>query len=296
MMGGFIMLLGALEAGGTKMVMAIGNEHGEIFDQCFIPTETPSITIPKIIEYFQDKKIDALGIGSFGPIDLDRSSKTYGFITSSPKVAWANFDFVGTIRRVLNVSIGFDTDVNASVLGEVTWGSMQGLSSGIYITIGTGIGVGVYINGGLLHGMLHPEAGHILMNRHPKDSLVGSCPYHHNCFEGLASGPSIEKRWGRKAYELENQAEVWEMEAFYIAQGLVNYILTLSPHKIVLGGGVMHQEQLFPLIRTKVKEFLNGYLKTPQLEDIDQYIVPAALGDHQGIMGCLQLAKNELTN
>lgn len=288
------MLYGALEAGGTKMVLAIGNENGKIIEQRSIPTETPEITIPKIIDYFKEKDMVSLGIGSFGPIDLDKKSKTYGYITSTPKLAWVNYDIVGTIKKALNIPIGFDTDVNGSALGEATWGSTKGLDSSIYITIGTGVGVGVYINGSLLHGMLHPEAGHILLNKHPKDDFDGVCPYHPNCLEGLASGPSIEKRWGKKAIDLKDNLEVWELEAYYIAQAIVSYILTLSPHRIVLGGGVMHQEQLFPLIRKKVLELMNGYVKTPQLLDIDNYIVPAALNDNQGIMGCIQLAKLEV--
>jgi fructokinase len=288
------MLFGALEAGGTKMVLAVGNENGEIYEQLSIPTESPDITVTKIIDFFKEKNISALGIGSFGPIDPDRNSKTYGYITSTPKLAWANYDIVGAIKKELHVPIGFDTDVNASALGEATWGSMQGLSSGVYITIGTGIGVGVYCNGELLHGMLHPEAGHILVSKHPMDTFEGVCPYHPNCVEGLASGPSIEKRWNKKAFELTERAEVWDMEAFYIAQAIVNIILTLSPHKIVLGGGVMHQMQLFPIIRRMVSELLNGYIKTSQLADMDNYIVPASLNDDQGIMGCLQLAKLEL--
>ena len=290
------MLLGALEAGGTKMVMAIGNEKGEILEQLSIPTELPAVTVKNIIEYFKNKPIEALGIGSFGPVDLNRYSRTYGYITSTPKLAWANYDMLGTIKNELNLPVGFDTDVNASALGEATWGSMKGLNSGIYITIGTGIGVGVYMNGDLLHGMLHPEAGHILLSRHPKDNYEGICPYHTNCFESLASGPSIEKRWHKKAQELKENSEVWELEAFYIAQALVNYILTLSPHKIVLGGGVMHQEQLFPLIRKQVALLLNGYIKTKELDNLNQYIVPASLNDNQGIMGCLQLAILELSN
>lgn len=288
------MIFGALEAGGTKMVLAIGNEHGEILEQTSIPTETPDITMPKIIDYFKTKEIKALGIGSFGPIDLNRQSATYGFITSTPKLAWANYNIVGTIKEALQIPIGFDTDVNGSALGEATWGSTRDVASSIYITIGTGIGIGVYQNGSLLHGMLHPEGGHILLNKHENDSFLGVCPYHPNCFEGLASGPSIEKRWGKKADQLKDNNEVWEMEAYYIAQAIVNYILVLSPHRIVLGGGVMHQEQLFPLIRNKVKELLNGYVKTPELENLDDYIVPAALNDNQGIMGCIQLAKTEL--
>ncbi len=288
------MLFGALEAGGTKMVMAIGNENGEILEQQSIPTETPDTTMAKIVDYFQDKKIEALGIGSFGPIDLDRNSPTYGYITSTPKLAWANFNLVGYLKDALDIPIGFDTDVNASVLGEATWGCMKGLSSGIYITIGTGIGVGVYMNGQLLHGMLHPEAGHVLLSKHPEDIFESICPYHPNCLEGLASGPAIEKRWQKKAYELRDEEKVWELEAYYIAHGIADYILTLSPHKIILGGGVMHQEQLFPMIRKEVARLLNGYIRTSQMEDLDQYIVPASLQDKQGIMGCIQLAKLEL--
>lgn len=288
------MLFGALEAGGTKMVMAVGNENGEILEQLSIPTETPAVTMKQIVDYFKDKNITALGIGSFGPIDLNRNSETYGYITSTPKLSWANYDIVGTMKQELKIPIGFDTDVNASALGEATWGSIRGLSSGVYITIGTGVGVGVYMNGELLHGMLHPEAGHILLAKHPEDTFEGVCPYHPNCLEGLASGPSIEKRWSKKAYELKDNHKVWEMEAFYIAQGIVNYILTLAPHRIVLGGGVMHQEQLFPLIRSNVEKLLNGYVKTPQLEKLEEYIVPASLNDNQGIMGCIQLAKLEL--
>jgi len=288
------MLLGALEAGGTKMVLAIGNEHGEILEQRSIPTENPAVTMKEIADYFKEKKVEALGVGSFGPVDLDRNSKTYGYITSTPKLAWVDYDIVGYLKKELNIPIGFDTDVNASALGEATWGCMKGLSSGIYITIGTGVGVGVFMNGSLLHGMLHPEAGHILLAKHPDDNFSGVCPFHPNCFEGLASGPSIEKRWGKKAYELNNEPKVWEMEAFYIAQGIVNYILTLAPHKIVLGGGVMHQEQLFPLIRSKILELLNGYVKTAQIADIEHYIVTASLKDNQGIMGCIKLALMEL--
>lgn len=197
---------------------------------------------------------------------------------------------VGTFQKALGIPIGWDTDVNASALGEATWGNTKGLSDSIYITIGTGIGVGVVSNHQLLHGMLHPEAGHILLHRKSSDTKTGSCPYHNNCFEGLASGPAIKKRWGKDALELATCEEVWELEADYIAQALVNYILVLSPKRIVLGGGVMNQVQLFPLIRSKVTTMLNGYLVTKELGDMDHYIVPAGLDGLQGIMGCLRLA------
>lgn len=284
------MLLGALEGGGTKMVCAIGDETGAIREQISIPTETPDITIPKIVQYFKQYPVEALGIASFGPVDLNAASPTYGYITTTPKLAWANFDFVGAFQKEFDIPIGFDTDVNGSALGEQTFGCMKGIDCGIYLTIGTGVGMGVIANGKLLHGMLHSEAGHILLAKHPDDTFAGKCPYHPNCLEGLAAGPAIEARWGKKAVELKDRQEVWDMEAYYLAQALTNLILTLSPQKIVLGGGVMHQMQLFPLIRTKVKAFLNGYLKTKELDDLDNYIVPASLNDDQGIMGCLQLA------
>ena len=276
------------------MVCAVGNEKGEILDRVSIPTETPDITMPKLLEYFQGQSVEALGIGCFGPVDLDPASGTYGFITTTPKLAWRNCDICGYFRERLKVPVGFDTDVNGSCLGEVTYGCARGLDSVIYITIGTGVGVGVCINGKLLHGMLHPEGGHILLARHEDDSKGGICPYHKNCLEGFASGPSIEARWGKKAVELVDRPEVWEMESYYIAQALVDYIMLLSPQKIILGGGVMHQEQLFPMIRQKVREMLNGYIKTKELEDMDSYIVPASLHDDQGIMGCIKLGLNAL--
>ena len=284
------MLLGALEAGGTKMVCAIGDETGKVIDRISLPTETPEITIPKMVEYFKQYPIEALGIGSFGPVDLNPASPTYGHITSTPKLAWKDFDFVTAMKDALNVPVGFDTDVNSSALGEATFGCMKGVENGIYITIGTGVGVGILTNGKLLHGMLHPEAGHILLPRHASDPYTGKCPYHKDCFEGLAAGPAIEARYGKKAFELADCEDVWELEAFYIAEALSTYILILSPEKIVLGGGVMHQEQLFPLIRKQVKTLLAGYINTKQLDDIDNYIVPPSLNDNQGIMGCLELA------
>ena len=245
------MILGALEAGGTKMVCAIGNENGEITEQISIPTETPEITIPKLLSFFKGKKIEALGIGCFGPIDVNRDSDTYGYITTTPKLAWQNFDMVGTFKKELGVPVGFDTDVNGSALGEYTWGIARGLHSCIYITIGTGVGVGIIVDGKLLHGMLHPEGGHVLLSKLPNDTYEGFCPFHKNCMEGLAAGPAIEGRWGKKAIDLADRPEVWEMEAEYIAQALVDYTLLVSPQRIILGGGVMHQEQLMPLIRKR---------------------------------------------
>lgn len=288
------MRLGALEAGGTKMVCAVGDENGGIFERISIPTESPEITIPAIIDYFKDKQIEALGVGCFGPIDLNRSSETYGYITTTPKLAWANYNITGVLKEALKIPVGFDTDVNGSALGEATWGITKGLENSMYITIGTGVGAGIISNGKLLHGMLHPEAGHLLLGKHPDDAYKGKCPYHSTCLEGLAAGPAIEERWGKKGVELADKKEVWELEAFYIGQALVNYIVTLSPQRIVLGGGVMHQEHMMPLVREEVKRQLNGYIKTKELDDMEHYVVLPSLNDNQGIMGALKLALDEL--
>lgn len=285
------MRLGALEAGGTKMVCAIGDETGKIFEQVSIPTETPDITIPALIHYFKERNVDALGIGCFGPIELDRNAPNYGYITTTPKPGWANCDIAGRFQKELGCRVGFDTDVNSSVLGEVTFGQAKGKKCVLYLTIGTGVGAGIYIEGKLLHGMLHPEAGHVLLEKRSDDTYQGKCPYHQNCLEGLAAGPAIEERWGKKAIDLADREEVWDLEADYIAQAITDYIMILSPEMIILGGGVMHQMQLFPLIREKVLEKLGNYIQAEELKSMETYIVPSSLHDDQGIMGCLELAR-----
>lgn len=277
------------------MVCAVGDENGVIKDRTSFPTRQPEETFADMIAYYRNWDIQALGIGCFGPVDLNRQSRTYGYITKTPKPGWGNCDIVGAFKDALGVPVGFDTDVNGAVLGEVTWGAAKGLDSAIYITIGTGVGVGVYVNGGLLHGLVHPEGGHILLIRHPKDTYEGKCPFHKNCVEGLAAGPSIEARWGKKAAELADRDEVWEMEAYYIAQAITDYILSYSPQKIILWGGVMHQEKLFGMVRKEVLNLLNGYVAHEMItEHIDQYIVPPALGEDPGIMGAIKLGLDAL--
>ena len=197
------MIYGALEAGGTKMVCAIGDETGRILEQISIPTTRPEETLPAIVDWFSGRGMTALGVACFGPIDLRRSSPTYGYITTTPKPGWADFDIVGTLQKALAVPVGFDTDVNGSLLGEVSYGQAQGLTDAVYITIGTGIGAGILSGGRLVHGMLHPEFGHIPMVRHPEDHYQGHCPYHGSCFEGMASGPAIEARWGSESHRSE---------------------------------------------------------------------------------------------
>lgn len=289
------MLIGGIEAGGTKMVCAVGDENGVIKDRVSFPTRQPEETFGDLIGYFKQWDIQSLGVGCFGPLDLDRKSETYGYITKTPKKGWEYCDVVGTLKNALQVPVGFDTDVNGAVLGEVTWGAARGAESAIYITVGTGVGVGVYINGGLLHGLVHPEAGHILLMRHPEDHYEGCCPFHKNCMEGLASGSAVTGRWGRKGAELADRDEVWELEAYYIAQAIANYIFSYSPQKIILWGGVMHQEKLFRMVREETRHFLNGYIPDEiLLGSMEDYIVPPSLGEDPGILGAIKLGMNEI--
>ena len=282
---------GSLEAGGTKMVCAIGDEQGNILERVSIPTLAPENTMPAILDFFKNKNISALGIGCFGPVDLDKKSPTYGHITTTPKLAWRNYDIVGVCEKELGVPVGFDTDVNGSALGEATWGCTKDLDHSIYITVGTGIGVGVIIDKKPYHGMLHPEGGHIFLARHPQDPMErGVCPYHELCLEGLASGPSIQARWGKPGVELADRKEVWELEAYYLAQAICSYIMILSPERIIVGGGVAHQEQMMPLIRKEVLRQMGGYIAAKGMQDLDNYIVLPSLNDNQGILGALKLA------
>lgn len=293
------MRLGGIELGGSKMVAAVGNENGEILDRYIIPTTTPKETLDKLVDYFKDKNIDCLGIGSFGPIDLDKNTKTYGYITTTPKPGWANTNVVGAFK-CLNVPIGFDTDVNAACIGEVRHGTAKGLHSAIYGTVGTGIGFGAYLDGHLIHGLMHTETGHMLLQKHELDKdYIGPCPYHTNCLETLASGPSIEKRWGKKAEELLDNMDVWKLEAYYLGQALSNCIMCYSPQRIILGGGVMHNESLLELVRQETLRDVNGYIKKDEiLNNIDSYIVSPALKDNAGIIGSMELGRlalNELS-
>ncbi len=285
------MLYGAVEAGGTKFVCAVGDEKGNITDLIQLKTETPDVTMPAVVDFFRKYDLKAIGVGSFGPVDIDPTSATYGYITATPKTAWKNYPILKTLQDGLRVPVAFDTDVNAAAYGEWKRGAAKGLDGCLYITVGTGIGAGAIVGGRVLQGFSHPEMGHIFVRRHPDDRYEGKCPYHKDCLEGLAAGPALEERWGKKGAELADRPEVWEMEASYLAEALVQYILILTPKKIIMGGGVMKQAQLFPLIRQKVRRLLNGYMPFPYVEDeIDDYIVPPALGDRAGITGALMMA------
>jgi fructokinase len=290
-------LYAGIEAGGTKFVCAVGTGPDDLRALTRFPTTSSDETLAQVIAFLHAQQaiapIAAIGIGSFGPIDLDTTSPTYGYITSTPKEGWANADIVGTIKRHINVPVTLDTDVNVAAFGEHTWGAAQGLDTFVYLTVGTGIGGGVFANGKLLHGLLHPEVGHMLIphDMHA-DSFPGTCPYHGDCLEGLASGTALEQRWGQRGETLTPDHPAWRLEARYLALALANLIYALSPQRIILGGGVMKQPQLLSMLRKEVQALLNRYIQLPQLlADIDSYIVPPMLGDKAGVLGAIALAQ-----
>lgn len=287
------MVFGAIEAGGTKFVCAIGDENLTIKKRVSFPTTTPEETMQLVIDFFRNYKaeIKSIGIGSFGPIDIHPDSSTYGYITSTPKKGWQFFDFVGNLKTYFNVPIAWTTDVNAAAYGEYVCGEGQGKNSIVYYTIGTGIGGGALQNGEFIEGFSHPEMGHSLVVPHEKDHFKGNCPYHKNCLEGMAAGPSIEARTGRRGQDIPVSDPFWEIEAFYIAQCVYNTTLILSPEVIILGGGVMQQMHMVERVRKIFAALMNGYVESPTMEN---YIVSPTLKDNAGIIGCLALAKKEL--
>jgi fructokinase len=286
---------GGIEAGGTKFVCAVGRGPEQIFAVEQIPTTSPAETLGRTLTFFQQQEygsLSAIGIASFGPLDPEPSSPSYGYITATPKPGWSDTDFVGTIKKAMQIPIGFDTDVNIAALGEWRWGAAQNLDTFLYLTIGTGIGGGGLVSGNMMHGLIHPEMGHIRIPHNlERDPFTGVCPFHGDCFEGLANGPAMEARWGQRAETLPREHPAWELEAHYLALALVNFICTLSPQRIIMGGGVMQQAHLFPLIRDRVVNLLNNYVQSPQiLENIEQYVVPPSLGVRAGVLGALALA------
>ncbi len=280
-------MYGAIEAGGTKFVCAIGTGPEDLAS-ARIPTTTPEETLAAAIAFFQPftADLDALGVASFGPVDLDPASPTWGHITNTPKPGWTNFDLAGTLGRALKVPVGFDTDVNGAALGEARWGAGRGFSDFLYLTVGTGIGGGAMVGGRILHGFTHPEMGHIQIPHDPQDPYPGGCPYHTGCLEGLASGPNIRARWGVDADDLPPGHPAWDLEAHYLALGVANWMFTLSPRRVILGGGVMQQSQLFPLIEKELHRILNGYLTIPPA-----FLAPPLLGQRAGVLGGLVLAE-----
>ncbi len=287
-------LYGGLEGGGTKFVCAVGSGPDEIIEEIRFPTTSPDETLGRAIAFFQKYSLSAIGLAPFGPLDLNPASATYGSITATPKPGWSGTNLVSAFRHAFDFPLAFDLDVNAAAFGEYSWvPGNRGLDSLVYFTIGTGIGAGSIINGKVIHGLTHPEAGHMrLPHDLSKDPFPGFCPFHGDCFEGMASGPALARRWGYPAETLPDEHPAWDLEAAYIACALVNVILMLSPQRIVLGGGVMEHLPLFPSIREKVRGLLNGYIASPVFAGtLEEFILPPALGKRSGILGAIALAK-----
>jgi fructokinase len=280
-------MFGAIEAGGTKFVCGAGSGPADL-KTVQIPTTSPEATVQAAIAALRELsggRLDAIGIASFGPVDLCLDSPTYGYITSTPKAGWANTDLAGAVARAFGVPVGFDTDVNGAALGEARWGAAQGIADFVYLTVGTGIGGGAMAGGRVVHGSMHPEMGHIRIPHDvARDPYRGVCSYHGDCLEGLACGPAIQERWGAPAGSLPPDHAAWKLEAHYLALGLANWACTLSPARFVLGGGVSEQRQLFPMISGELARLLNGYIRTPE-------VAPAALGQRAGVLGALVLAE-----
>jgi fructokinase len=290
-------LFGAVEAGGTKFVCAIGNERGDILAQQRFPTTDPAATLGATHAFLRDHGrslgiLAAIGVASFGPVELDKSSPRYGFIGLTPKAGWSGTDIAGSLVRALRVPVGFDTDVNAAALAEHRWGAGRDVRNLVYLTIGTGIGGGVLVDGAPIHGLMHPEIGHVYPRRHPLDSgFAGVCPFHGDCLEGVASGPAIFARTGASLDLLDESHSQWHIEADYLGQLCATLVVTVSPQRIILGGGVMNQLRLLPLIRPRLQHWLGGYIDRSEiLADIDRYVVAAELGDNAGVLGALALA------
>jgi fructokinase len=291
-------LYGGIEGGGTKFICIVGRGPDVIVDETRVPTTTPQETLQRITEFFSpyvhSNRLKSIGLGSFGPVDIDPTSPTYGYITTTPKLNWANTDILGMLKRELHLPIAIDMDVAASALGEFRWGANQGFNPSLYLTIGTGIGGSYILDGKPLRGLVSLEMGHVYLPHDPRlDPFAGSCPYHGDCFEGLANGPAIQVRFNKPAETLTDNDPFWDLEAGYIACALANYIFTLPPKRIVLGGGVMHRVLLFNKIRTRLSKLLNNYLSHPTLTSrLDEYIVPPALGYRSGVLGGIALAMN----
>lgn len=291
---------GGIEAGGTKFICAIGIDPQNVVSEIQIRTSTPAETLAQVVSFFressQERALRGVGVGCFGPLDLNPLSNTYGFITSTPKAAWQNTDVLGTLESALNIPIAFDTDVNAAALGEHVWGAGLGVENLIYLTVGTGIGGGAMVDGHLLHGMVHPEMGHLLIpHDREQDPFPGICPFHGDCLEGLASGPALNKRWGQPAEALPADHPGWQLEAKYLAYGLANLIVSLSPQRVIIGGGILNHPSLIGLIRTQVLRSLNGYVQSAELQgEMDRYIVKPMLGNRAGVLGAIALAKSNV--
>ena len=290
-------LYGGIEAGGTKFICMVGTGPSEVVAEQRFPTTTPDETIRNAIAFFEPYRakgeLAAMGIASFGPVDLHPESPTYGYITSTPKPHWSGVDLRGPVQRALDLPVAFDTDVNAAAFGEQFWlPDKAQLDPFLYMTVGTGVGVGIVINGAPLHGLLHTEAGHSLTpHDRVADPFTGVCPFHGDCLEGLASGLSMKARWHQDPENLPADHEGWILESEYLAVAITNLIYAYSPRRIVLGGGVSQHPGLHDSVRIEVRRLIGGYLRSPLLDEcIEEYIRPPVLGHRSGGLGAIALA------
>jgi fructokinase len=296
------MMLGGVEAGGTKFVCAVGRGPSQVAGSTVVPTTTPDETLGRVVEFFTTAQSDglalaSLGVGSFGPLDLNPASPTYGSITTTLKPGWSGADVIGPLRAALRVPVVLDTDVNSAAYGEYRWGAGAGLRTCSYVTVGTGIGAGTIVDGRPLHGLLHPEVGHLPVRRHPDDDYEGGCPYHGDCLEGLATGPALLARTGRPPGDLGPEADrLLALEAWYLAQLVSTLVYVVSPQRIIIGGGVLRLPGLLAAVRAATTERVAGALPAPELrEGIDEYLVPPRLGSRAGVLGAIALAADPPT-
>ena len=291
-------LYGAVEAGGTKFVCAVGAGGDELLTETAFPTTTPEETLARVADFFADARarhgaVAAVGIGSFGPVHVRPGSPQYGRIARTPKLRWEGADMLGEIARGAGAPAAIDTDVHIALLGEVRHGAGVGFDDVVYVTVGTGIGAGLLANGRTVYGFAHPEVGHMHVPKLAEDAaFAGICAFHGDrCLEGLASGPALRARWGIGAENLPPEHPGWALQAHYLAALCVNLLVTTVPRRIILGGGVMMQAHLFPRVRDSLRELLNGYIDfTANGIDLDELVVPAQLGGRAGVIGALELA------
>jgi fructokinase len=285
---------GGVETGGTWCVCALGTGPDDLRALEKFPTASPKETLERVVAFFEAHPAPAaIGIGSFGPVDVDHRSPTWGHVTTTPKPGWQRTPVATVIQDRIGVPVAFDLDVTASAVGEHRWGAGRGAASVCYLTVGTGIGAGLLVDGNPLHGLVHPEVGHIrIPHDRLRDPFEGSCPVHGDCWEGLASGPAIAGRWERPPPDLPEDHPAWSLEAEYIALGILSIVLVASPQRVIAGGGVMERPSLLPMVRTRLRELVAGYLDTPMLGgQIDSYLVAPALGDEAGVLGAIALAE-----
>jgi fructokinase len=290
-------LFGAIEAGGTKVNLAVGTSPNDYFASARIETTTPERTVAGILEYFEQyrPRLRGFGVASFGPVRLNRAAADWGQLLATPKPGWSGASFVAPLIDSFGLPVALDTDVNAAALAELRFGALQGVTSGIYLTVGTGIGAGLISSGLAIHGMMHPEVGHIrVLRKLPgEDEFPGTCPYHGDCLEGLASGPAIERRWGASLSRLPPRHAAHDLIADYLGQACAMLALTLSTSRIVIGGGVSHSPHLHAAVAARMRHWLGGYLNDPQILQ-DDFIVPPGLGDRAGLVGAMLLGKQAI--